>query len=108
MANVNKNVWSAGMFLRQENMQEQDRYIEHLLKSTLKMLFSYGWGFARLTLEQQHLALGRIAISECVGIFPDGSLSIRSLLSFMSQLKFHFHIKPGESGERREDPFSCA
>lgn len=74
MSNVNKSVWSGGMFLRHEHFQEQDRYIEHLIKTTVKMLISYGWGFSRLTLDQQHLALGRIAVSECAGIFPDGTL----------------------------------
>ena len=74
MSNVNKVVWSEGMFLRQQHFQEQDRYVEHLVKVALKMLVAYGWGFSRLSLDQQHLALGRIAVSECVGIFPDGTL----------------------------------
>ena len=74
MSNVNKSVWSGGMFLRHEHFQEQDRHVEHLVKSMVKMLGTYSWGFARLTLDQQHLALGRIAVSECVGIFPDGTL----------------------------------
>ena len=70
---TNKVVWSEGMFLRHQHFQQQDRHIEQLLKFSVEMLASYGWGFSELSLEQQHLSLGRIAVSECGGIFPDGT-----------------------------------
>lgn len=74
MSSVNKVVWSEGMFLRHQHFQTQDRYTEQRLNSTLNMLLSYPWGFSKLTLDQQHLALGRIAIDHCAGIFPDGTV----------------------------------
>lgn len=74
MTTVNKVVWTEGMFLRHQHFQQQDRHIDHLLKAYNDMLMSYPWGFAKLTLDQQHLALGRIAINECSGIFPDGTI----------------------------------
>jgi type VI secretion system protein ImpJ len=74
MSKVNKVVWSEGMFLRHHHFQQQDRYSERMIKSCLDMLMSYPFGFSRLTLDQQHLALGRVAINECMGIFPDGTL----------------------------------
>ena len=74
MSSVNKVVWSEGMFLRHQHFQQQDRHTEQMLKTCLDMLLSYPWGYANLTLDQQHLALGRIAINECAGIFPDGTV----------------------------------
>lgn len=74
MSSVNKVVWSEGMFLRHQHFQQQDRHTEQMVKACLDMLVSYPWGFARLTLDQQHLALGRIAINECAGIFSDGTV----------------------------------
>ena len=73
MANSNKVVWSEGMFLRHQHFQQQERHIEQLISGCLSMAISYVWGFSKFKLDQQHLALGRIAISECTGIFSDGT-----------------------------------
>jgi type VI secretion system protein ImpJ len=74
MSQTNKVTWSEGMFLYHLHFQQQDRHTEQLVKACLDMAIAYGWGFSKLTLDQQHLALGRIAISECAGIFNDGTI----------------------------------
>ncbi len=73
MAQTDKPVWLEGMFLRHEHFQQLDRYIEKRVKEIVQLSSAFSWGFSRLTLDQQHLALGRIAISDCAGLFQDGS-----------------------------------
>lgn len=74
MAEQNKVIWSEGMFLRHQHFQQEDRYVKRLAKQALTMLNSYPYGFKLFSLEQQHLSLGRIAVGDCAGIFPDGTV----------------------------------
>jgi type VI secretion system protein ImpJ len=68
-----KVVWSEGMFLRPQHFQQHDRYLTNLIHGCCEPLMSYGWGFSRLVLDQGLLKIGKIALTECCGIFPDGT-----------------------------------
>ncbi|MEO1018081.1 MAG: type VI secretion system baseplate subunit TssK, partial [Pseudomonadota bacterium] len=68
-----KVVWSEGMFLRTQHFQQQDRYVERLIRDSCLGLRSYGWGFGSLRLDHGSLQNGKIAIAEAVGRFPDGT-----------------------------------
>ena len=68
----NKVVWSEGMFLFPQHFQQQDRYFEFLIKKTLK-LSKYCWGLEKLEIDQELLALGKISLKSCYGIFQDGT-----------------------------------
>jgi type VI secretion system protein ImpJ len=69
-----KVIWSEGMFLQPQHFQQQDKYIEYLLRQTNKDLHSCAWGFSELKIDSHLLELGKIAIKTCRGIFPDGTL----------------------------------
>ena len=68
-----KIIWSEGMFLRPQHFQQQDRYTANLLHGRIHPLHRYGWGFTTLTLDQNLLKIGKVALLECRGIFPDGT-----------------------------------
>ncbi len=73
MPENNKVIWAEGMFLRHQHFQQEERYVENYINEKFSMLTSYAWGVAELSIDQQHLALGRIAINNARGIFPDGT-----------------------------------
>lgn len=68
-----KVVWSEGMFLRPQHFQQFDRYLQSVVDSRVVAARSAAWGFSELELDQQALALGKVAISKAVGVFPDGT-----------------------------------
>jgi len=68
-----KVIWSEGMFLRPQHFQQQDRYTTNLINGCCNPLHSYGWGFTALSLDQSLLKIGKVALIECKGIFPDGT-----------------------------------
>jgi len=67
-------IWSKGTFLTPQHLQVQDRFIEDSLNFRLQALTFCAWGFNELTIDQQKLASGQLAISRAAGIFPDGLL----------------------------------
>jgi type VI secretion system protein ImpJ len=73
MSNSNKIVWSEGIFLRPQHFQQHDRYIETLVRERCGGLQPFDWGVKRLTIAQDKLAQRKFALSECSGIFPDGT-----------------------------------
>lgn len=68
-----KVVWSEGMFLRPQHFQQQDRYIETLVRGRADHLRPYDWGFKELVLDQEALSLGKVALADARGILPDGT-----------------------------------
>ena len=73
MAENNRTVWSEGMFLRPQHFQQHDRYIETLVKERCGNLTPYDWGVKKIAIDQRQLAMGKFALAECSGIFPDGT-----------------------------------
>ena len=73
MSDKNKVVWSEGLFLRTQHLQQQDRYTEGLVRGALQAAPMQAWGFRALTLDKPALDAGRVAIASASGIFPDGT-----------------------------------
>jgi len=73
MSEHNRVVWSEGMFLRPQHFQQHDRYFESLLHGLSLGVHAYAWGFASLKLDQGCLAIGKVGLGECRGVFPDGT-----------------------------------
>jgi type VI secretion system protein ImpJ len=67
-----KVVWSEGMLLQQQHLQQQDRYWRNYVESRCAR-GPAGWGFSRLELDEHQLALGKLALLACAGIMPDGT-----------------------------------
>lgn len=73
MSENNKTVWSEGMFLRPQHFQQQERYLQTWVKERCGGLQPYDWGIKKLTVDTRQLSLGKFALTECSGIFPDGT-----------------------------------
>lgn len=69
----NRVVWSEGMFLRVQQFQQGDRWVERLVESSVRDLAAHGWGVAELELEQDLLHIGKFAVASCRGTLPDGT-----------------------------------
>jgi type VI secretion system protein ImpJ len=65
-------IWTKGTFLTPQHLQVQDRFIEDTLNFRLQALKFCAWGFSELTLNQELLSEGQLAVSRAAGIFPDG------------------------------------
>lgn len=70
----NKVIWSEGMFLRPQHFQQHDRYLENLIASRLQGVEGYGWGIQELEIDPALLSLGKVAVTKCRGVLPDGTL----------------------------------
>lgn len=73
MSDNSRVIWSEGMFLRPQHFQQHDRYVESLIRGCAVGCYGFGWGFDGLKLDLTQLAIGRVAIQECRGIFQDGT-----------------------------------
>lgn len=74
MAYENKVLWTEGMFLRPQHMQQHDRFHDAQLRNRTRLLQRYGWGISHLELDRQLLDMGTLAVKRCEGILPDGTL----------------------------------
>jgi type VI secretion system protein ImpJ len=71
---INRKVlWSEGMFLRPQHFQQHDRFVENLVNGRCRGLRSFDWGFSSLKVDKGQLAIGKLALTEAVGTFPDGT-----------------------------------
>jgi len=68
-----KVVWSEGMLLQPQHLQQHDRFWQQNLESRVAGLRPYAWGFSSLVLDEQQLAMGKLALVSCAGVFPDGT-----------------------------------
>ena len=68
-----KVIWSEGMLLQPQHLQQHDRYLHMLLENRVAGLRAYSWGFRDLKIDEQQLALGKISLLACNGVLPDGS-----------------------------------
>jgi len=66
-------VWQEGMFLRAQHFQQQDRWLESLVRGAFRPLRPHPWGVTELTLDRDLLATGRFAVGSAAGLFEDGT-----------------------------------
>ena len=66
-------VWTEGMFLRPQHFQQQERYVEFYANARSGPLGTHAWGFEHLALDVDALKLGKVALKEARGLFPDGT-----------------------------------
>jgi type VI secretion system protein ImpJ len=73
MSENNKVVWSEGMFLRPQHFQQHDRYVENFVNNRCHGMQPHGWGFYTLNIDSNLLKIGKLALTACNGILPDGT-----------------------------------
>nr|VFJ67520.1 MAG: type VI secretion system protein ImpJ [Candidatus Kentron sp. DK] len=73
MALSQQVLWTEGLFLHPQHFQQQTRYLEGLAEFTRAQTMRFAWGFAALSLDRNNLRLGKLGLTHCRGIFPDGA-----------------------------------
>jgi type VI secretion system protein ImpJ len=73
MAWKNKVVWSEGMLLQPQHLQQHDRYWQSQLEARVAALRPYSWGFSEIRIDEQQLALGKVAVQLTNAVLPDGT-----------------------------------
>lgn len=69
----NKVVWSEGMLLQPQHLQQSERHADHARHLLLRSTRPHAWGFAELEIDSAALALGKLALTRAVGVFGDGT-----------------------------------
>jgi type VI secretion system protein ImpJ len=70
---TNRVVWQEGMFLRAQHFQQQDRWLEALVRERTAALRPHGWGLAEAAINRDLLATGQFALASAGGVFEDGT-----------------------------------
>ena len=68
-----KVIWSEGMFLQPQHLQQHDRYVESLIERRTAALEGHAWGCVALAIDEAPLRLGKIALAGARGLLPDGT-----------------------------------
>lgn len=74
MRPVQRVVWSEGMLISPQHLQQQDAYHERLLAARLRALSPYCWGVSQLELDERALERGQVALRSFHGVLDDGTL----------------------------------
>ena len=61
------------MFLQPHHFQQHDRYLESMVEGRCSALRTYSWGVREVSIDQQLLTQGKIALASCLGVLPDGT-----------------------------------
>jgi len=73
MAWNSKVIWSEGMLLHPQHLQQHDRYLHNQLEARVAGLRPYAWGLRELKIDEQQLAMGKLALLSVQAILPDGT-----------------------------------
>jgi len=65
-------VWSEGMFMSPQHLQQQDAYHEALLEARIAALSPHHWGVVSMELDTAALSAGQVQLHDFFGILPDG------------------------------------
>lgn len=70
---MDKVIWTEGLFLRPQHFQQMERYLEHYAHAGRRAAQPFCWGFETLSLDEQALSMGSVALREARGLLPDGT-----------------------------------
>ncbi|MGF1697960.1 type VI secretion system baseplate subunit TssK [Vibrio lamellibrachiae] len=70
-----KVVWQEGMFIAPQHFQQQDRYVQNYIRQNVETLagISPFYGVTELSINHDLLKIGKLSVSHCSGLFPDGT-----------------------------------
>lgn len=74
MTDRNKVVWSEGLYLRTQHLQQQDRHLGWLVRQALRATPLQSFGFTELRLDPAALDAGQMALEAADGVMPDGTI----------------------------------
>ncbi|WP_367986516.1 type VI secretion system baseplate subunit TssK [Vibrio sp. NTOU-M3] len=70
-----KVVWQEGMFIAPQHFQQQDRYVQNYIRQNVETLAGFApfYGITELTINHDLLKIGKLSVTTCSGVFPDGT-----------------------------------
>jgi len=72
MKPIQRVVWTEGMLVAPQHMQQQDLYHERLLDERIAALSPYRWGVVAVEIDAGALGSGQLRVTKFVGVLPDG------------------------------------
>ncbi len=73
MSWYSKVIWSEGLFLRPQHLQQADRYQEHFVQKRVERITSYPWGFSDLEIDRDVAQQNKFGLRQAAGVLPDGT-----------------------------------
>ncbi|MEM9692057.1 MAG: type VI secretion system baseplate subunit TssK [Myxococcota bacterium] len=73
MLHPRKPIWTEGLFMTPQHLQQTDQYHESLLHARVHALVKYDWGISDIAFDDRALTGGQLKLLKAHGIFPDGS-----------------------------------
>lgn len=73
MSRNSRVLWSEGLFLEPQHLQQQDRFVEGYVAGRLVAYGTHAWGFQALEVDSDLLGIGKLGLRAARGIFPDGT-----------------------------------
>jgi type VI secretion system protein ImpJ len=73
MIHPRKPVWTEGLFMTPQHMQQSDQYHEALLQARMHAVATYDWGVTSVQFDERSLVAGQLKLVKCHGFFPDGT-----------------------------------
>lgn len=67
-------LWQEGMAIHPQHMQQWDRAWAAHLEKRVEGLAAPGWGVRRLVIDESTLSLGKVSVTACHAILPDGTV----------------------------------
>lgn len=65
-------IWSEGMFMSPQHLQQLDRYHEGLIEARLGAIGPYIWGVVAVEIDERALVAGQVRVVRFEGVLPDG------------------------------------
>lgn len=73
MSRNSRVLWSEGLFLEPQHLQQQDRFVEGYVAGRLVAYGTHAWGFQELEVDTDLLGIGKLGLRAAHGVFPDGT-----------------------------------
>src|SRR6185436_18998128 len=73
MIHPRKPVWTEGLFMTPQHLQQSDLYHEALVHARVHAVSAYDWGISGVQFDERALAAGQLKLVKCHGVFPDGT-----------------------------------
>jgi len=70
--NLNRVVWSEGMLMCPQHLQQQDLFYEASIGARLAAAVPHVWGISEMTIDEGELSSGTFKLSAFEGVFPRG------------------------------------
>lgn len=73
MIHPRKPVWTEGLFMTPQHLQQSDQYHEALLHARMHAVLAYDWGLTGIQFDERALTAGQLKIVKAHGFFADGT-----------------------------------